>query len=121
MKSLLACLVVSVVLALSVSSSQAAQDGTGLLGEYFDNPDITSPVFSRLDPNIDFNWGDAAPGPGMGADSFSVRWTGWVKPRYTETYTFYVNSDDGVRVWLNGVLILDNWVEQPPTTVASVP
>jgi glucose/arabinose dehydrogenase len=119
-------IVLSFIIILGVTSilpesHAAAGDGTGLLGEYFNNPDLTAPVFSRLDPNIDFNWGEAAPGPGIDADTFSVRWTGWVKPRFSETYTFYANTDDGVRVWLNGVLILDNWVDQPPTTVSSIP
>ena len=35
------------------------------------------------------------------SDTFSVRWTGQVQPQFTETYTFYTQSDDGVRLWVN--------------------
>lgn len=51
----------------------------------------------------------------MGADTFSVRWVGQVRPRYSETYTFYTQSDDGVRLWVNGTLIIDSWVNQSLT------
>jgi hypothetical protein len=51
----------------------------------------------------------------MGADSFSVRWIGQVEPLYSETYTFYTNTDDGVRLWVDGQLIVDHWVDQSPT------
>jgi len=47
--------------------------------------------------------------------NYSVRWTGQVQPLYSETYTFYANTDDGVRLWVNGVLLIDNWVNQGAT------
>ena len=43
----------------------------------------------------------------MGADTFSVRWQGRVEPRFTEDYTFYVKADDGVRLWVNGELLVN--------------
>ncbi|MGO4695603.1 PA14 domain-containing protein [Paenibacillus sp. 2TAB26] len=51
----------------------------------------------------------------MDADTFSVRWTGKVKPQYTGTYTFYTSSDDGVRLWVNNQLIINKWVDQATT------
>ena len=88
---------------------------TGLTGTYFDNIDLTAPVLARTDATIDFDWGGGSPDPAIGPDTFSVRWTGRVKPRYSETYTFYTVSDDGVRLWVNGVQVINNWTDHPPT------
>jgi len=46
----------------------------------------------------------------MNADSFSVRWTGFIAPLYSETYTFYSKSDNGRRVWINNQLVIDKWL-----------
>jgi len=50
------------------------------------------------------------------ADYFGCRIVGFISPRYSETYTFYVTSDDGVRVWFNGKLVVDAWKDQGATT-----
>lgn len=89
--------------------------GDGLSGEYFDNSDFTTLAFTRVDATVNFDWGSGSPDPSMGADTFSIRWTGEVQPRYSETYTFYTTSDDGVRLWVNDVLLIDNWTDHPPT------
>jgi hypothetical protein len=89
--------------------------GDGLKGEYFDNMDFTSPKFTRTDANINFNWGSGSPASGMGADTFSVRWTGKIMPKDSGTYTFYTTSDDGVRLWINGQLVINNWTVHAPT------
>ncbi len=47
----------------------------------------------------------------LGRGNFSVRWTGKAEPRYSETYTFHAVSNDGVRLWVDGQLIVDNWTE----------
>src|SRR5690606_41671999 len=49
-------------------------------------------------------------------DTFSVRWSGQVLAQYSETYSFYVTADDGVRLWVDGKLIIDNWNAQPEKT-----
>ncbi|CAA9486139.1 MAG: internalin, putative [uncultured Solirubrobacteraceae bacterium] len=100
------------LLALAGGSSVAtgADPATGLKAEYFDATDLTgSPVVTRIDPTIDFNWGLSEPVPGVG-DTFSVRWTGTVTPRYTERYTLSVTSDDGIRLYIDGQLVLDDWL-----------
>ncbi|MBN2315813.1 MAG: hypothetical protein JXM79_17925, partial [Sedimentisphaerales bacterium] len=58
----------------------------------------------------DFNWGGASPGPGVDAPLFSVRWTGMLNVPYAETYTFYANVYEAVRLWVNDQLIIDNWM-----------
>jgi glucose/arabinose dehydrogenase len=85
----------------------------GLSGEYFDNADLTHFVLKRVDPTIDFNWSSTSPDARIGPDTFSARWTGAITPNYSETYTFSVVSDDGVRLWINNQLIIDRWVNQP--------
>ena len=89
--------------------------GTGLKGEYFDAMNLTSLFTTRTDATVNFDWGEAAPVSGMGVDSFSVRWTGQVQACYTQTYTFYTNSDDGIRLWVNGQQVINNWTDHGPT------
>ncbi len=89
--------------------------GTGFEGNYYDNIDFTAPKLLRNDATIDFDWGSGSPDASMGADTFSVRWTGFVQPRYSATYTFSTTSDDGVRLWVNNVLLIDNWTDHAAT------
>ena len=109
----------------SVTSSQAqlvvtatavaAGNGGGLRGLYYDNTDFSALRVSRLDGPINFDWGTGSPDGSVGADAFAVRWTGQVQPRYSQTYTFYTTTDDGVRLWVNGVLLIDHWTDQGGT------
>ena len=93
-----------------------AGTGTGLRGDYFDNRDFSALKLTRVDATIDYDWGLGSPASGIGADTFSTRWTGQVQPRSSGTYTFFTSMDDGVRLWVNDVLIVDDFVEHPPTT-----
>jgi len=93
--------------------------GTGLFAQYFDNQDLTAPKLSRVDNAINFDWVYGSPDPLIAPDTFSVRWTGKVEPLYSESYTFYTVSDDGVRLWVNGQLVIDNWTDHSATENAS--
>jgi hypothetical protein len=73
---------------------------------------FTTLVLTRTDPRIDFNWGAGSPDTAVNADIFSARWTGEVEAAFTETYTFYTRIDDGVRLWIDGVLLVDSWIDQ---------
>jgi hypothetical protein len=88
---------------------------TGLSADYYNNIDFTALTLTRIDAIVNFDWGLGAPAAGIGADTFSVRWSGYVVPLYTQTYTFYTQSDDGVRLWVNGVQIINNWTDHPST------
>jgi glucose/arabinose dehydrogenase len=90
--------------------------GTGLTGTYYDNVDFTGVSITRTDPQVSFNWGSGSPDPAIGPDTFSVRWTGQVQPLYSESYTFTTISDDGVRLWVNGQLVIDSWINQAATS-----
>ena len=96
------------------NDSVSAQ-GDGLLGEYFNNQNLTSRFLFRTDDTINFDWGTGTPATGMGADTFSVRWTGQIEAEFNETYTFRTTSDDGVRLWVDGQLIIDQWNDHAPT------
>ena len=90
-------------------------NGTGLLAQYFDDLNFSNLLVSRTDATIDFAWGTGSPVLGIASDTFSVRWTGLIEPLYSETYTFHTMTDDGVRLWVNDQLIIDQWVLQGDT------
>ncbi len=81
-------------------------------GEYFNNPYLSGPpVFTRLDKGINFNWGWGGPRPCMPHDNFSVRWISEINFRAGGQYVFYARTDDGVRLWVDGRLIIDLWYD----------
>jgi Tol biopolymer transport system component len=104
-------------------TSTFPNSGTGLRGQYFDNADFTLRRYFRLNPTINFNWGTASPDPfpipAIAADTFSVRWVGKVEPLYSEAYTFYVTHNDGVRLWVNGQQLINNWTNQTAAVTSS--
>src|SRR6185369_8914512 len=105
-------------------NSSAIGTGIGLRGAYWSNTTaaaFTTPGFSvppslvRTDAVVNFNFGNGSPDPKISSNTFTARWTGAVQPQFNETYTFYTTTDDGVRLWINGQLLIDHWVDQGPT------
>lgn len=90
---------------------------SGLIAEYYNEKDLSQLALVRSDAAIDFDWSEGSPDASMASDTFSVRWTGQITPQFSQTYTFYARSDDGVRLWIDGQLIIDQWVNQAPTEV----
>jgi glucose/arabinose dehydrogenase len=88
--------------------------GNGLSATYWDNQDFTGTTVTRVDPTVNFDWGAGSPAAGIDINTFSARWTGQVQARVTGTHTFYTVSDDGVRLWINGVLVINNWTDHAP-------
>ena len=100
--------------ALEAVERRVMLDATGTFtGTYFNNGDLTGPVATQDDAQINFDWGKASPASGVDPSTFSVRWTGKIKPTYSETYTFTTTADDGVRLWVNGQLLIDWWSDWP--------
>ena len=92
------------------------REGGGVRADYFKGMNFENLVLNRVDPQIDFDWGDpGSPEPSVGDDNFSVRWSGQVEAAFTETYTFYARTDDGVRLWVEGLQLVDNWVDRSAT------
>jgi beta-glucosidase len=82
----------------------------GLTGEYYDNADLLGkPVLVRTDEGLDFDWGLGSPDPRIPCDDFSVRWTGKLVPPESGAYELRLSTDDGVRLWLDGELLVDAW------------
>lgn len=89
-------------------------------GEYFSNTNLSgSPLMVRDDGTgfINFNWGMGGPSNGcnLGADNFSVRWTRTVNIASSGYYRFNMAADDGMRVYIDGALMLDKWIVQSAT------
>jgi transcriptional regulator CtsR len=98
------------------TTTQSGGTGTGLYGEYFNNQNLSgAPTLTRTDAMVDFNFGTGSPHASLPSDNFSVRWTGKVQPQFSETYTFYTYNDDGARLWVNGVQLVNDWTGHPAT------
>ena len=99
-----------------VWSFTTAKEGGGVKAQYYNGMNFENLVLTRIDPQINFNWGDpGSPDASVNVDQFSARWTGEVEAAFTETYTFYTSSDDGARLWVNGVQLVDSWIDQGTT------
>lgn len=87
-------------------------------GEYFNNRDLSGgAAFTRQDSAINFNWGWGSPsGPQICQDNFSVRWTGRFNFVCSANYRITATVDDGIRVWVDGNLVMDEWREQSVRT-----
>jgi len=86
--------------------------GTGLKGEYFDNLNFTNLKLTRTDAQVNFDWGTGSPNALIAADTFSVRWSGLLLVPETGTYTFSTLNSDGVRLYVNGLPVIDDYVDQ---------
>ena len=99
----------------SPTPAPAGSGGTGLTGSYFNTTNLSGPALTRTDPTVNFSWGTGPPAAEVRPDNFSVRWTGQIQPLYSETYRLYTLSDDGVRLWVNGHLLVNNWTDHSAT------
>ena len=114
----------SVVVHLDVAPIGVAPgNGTGLLGAYYTTHfpsnafiSATGPTLSRVDPSVDFDFGAGSPSPSVSTNNYTTRWTGQVQALGDDTYTFSTISDDGVRLWVNGQILVDNWTAHAPVT-----
>ena len=111
-----------------VASTQTISEGlfmtgqqVGIKGEYFNDKDLSGePVLTRIDKSIDFDWGTGSPDDRVNPDHFSVRWTGKLKVPSSGRFGFSANVDDGVRVFVGGRAIIDNWPDHVGTSVGSI-
>ncbi len=100
---------------------QALSAVTGLRGRYYGGENFDTLLAERVDTTVNFDWGNNQPPlPGVPSAPFTARWEGFVTPSYSETYTFSVEHDDGVKLWVNDVLIIDQWVAGPGTHTGAI-
>ncbi len=100
---------------------KTAGPNAGAKASYYKGMNFEELVLTRTDPQIDFNWGTGAPDPAVGVDKYSVKWVAELEAAFSDTYTLWAQSDDGVRVWLDGELIIDRWIDQSATWAESQP
>ncbi len=112
----------------------AVPSGSGLTGYYYTSTsalinagynaanlfNAANLEITRTDPQVDFVWTNTTPGTGINTTYFTVRWLGQVQPQYSETYFFDTSTDDGVKLWVNGQLIIDGWPKQTADRIASI-
>ena len=100
-----------------------ANSSSGYLGQYWNTPNAgtaptiptTAPTLTRNDAAINFDWGTGSPDPSITIEHFVARWTKTTS--FTAgTYTFTATADDGIRVYIDGALLIDKWIDQGPTT-----
>jgi hypothetical protein len=111
-------------------SGSSTPNGTGLKGDYYNDPDATTHltggiVSTILTTQINFSedgvesaskWPKLIVPAFPDNNTFSVRWTGQLVPAKTAVYTLYTVSDDGVRLYINGQAVINNWGDHSPTT-----
>jgi beta-glucosidase len=97
-----------------MTPSNTSQGTEGLWGEYFAGTKPEGkPVLARCDKRIDFNWGYDSPHPKLhrvdDKNTFSIRWTGYLLPPETGVYHLKLINNDGIRLYVNDKLLIDNW------------
>ncbi len=84
--------------------------------EYFNNVDLSgAPTVVRNDSVVSFDWGFGSPAPAIQVDNFSARWTRTLNFS-AGVYRFHTRTDDGLRLWVDGALVINRWYDQSPTT-----
>ncbi|RYF62604.1 MAG: signaling protein, partial [Cytophagaceae bacterium] len=91
---------------LIVVSAWAQQ---GLKGEYYTGTNFEHKVFTRMDPQLNYNWRGRSPAPGLSESYYSIRWTGKLLAPASGEYRLYAKVDDGIRIWVGNKLVVNSW------------
>lgn len=87
--------------------------GDGFRGEYFNGYAFNQAVRSQVDFTINFFYdGHKPPVAGVRPQMFSVRWSGQLLAPVSGYYTFSSVADDGVRIWVGGLKVMEEWREK---------
>jgi uncharacterized repeat protein (TIGR01451 family) len=109
------------LLAFFPAEAQVIGTGNGLCAAYYSGENFNTFYYNELDPTINFNWPGNGVSPNNGSvtipnGDYSVKWTGMIQASYSEPYTFCTVTDDGGRLWINGIEITNGWVDQAATS-----
>jgi mannan endo-1,4-beta-mannosidase len=94
----------------------------GLLAQYYNNINLTgNPVVERVDKNINFIWGNKTPHPRI-TKGFSARWQGQIILDKSSDYVFTLQSDEGLKFFIDGILLINTWSmrNRPPQSSAKI-
>jgi hypothetical protein len=106
-------------LLMSAATAPAIGAGNGLSAFYYNNMTLSgTPTVTEVDPTVNFDAPSGQDLPALPATQWSAKWEGQVQAQYSETYTFTTVSDDGVRLYVNGQEIINDWGVHAPTTDA---
>jgi beta-glucosidase len=93
----------------------------GFKAEYFNNKELQGqPALVRNDEQVNFDWSRGRPAPEINEDGFSARWTGKFTPPESGAYQLGAMADDGVRVYLDGKLLIDAWTGNQASQIRTV-
>lgn len=96
--------------------TDSSGNSRGLRADYFNNQRLESaPVATRTEAAVNHNWPDTPGIAGLGADHFSARYTGYVRPAKSGRWTLAVRGDDGFRLWVDGKKVIDLWEDHGAT------
>ena len=96
-------------------------DNSTFLGEYYSSPgtggspDFGDLVLTREDDVINFEWGGGSPDNSIPNDDFQIRWSATIEAETAGNYNFRSYTDDGLRLYIDGQLVIDYWQDQGPT------
>jgi hypothetical protein len=106
-------------------NTAAAGAGSGLIGQYWANPsgaafnDIVAAApatLTRTNDTLNFDWGANTLDPLAGQANCIARWTGSLQPQYDDTYEFTLIAAGGTRLWINGQLVINDWMAHSSAT-----
>jgi hypothetical protein len=84
-----------------------ALDGMGITGQYFGDANFQNLISTQVDRTVDFFWGTSVPDPRFKSTNFSARWSGFIVPEYSETYTFSTLADSRAQLLVGKKLVLN--------------
>jgi hypothetical protein len=105
------------VASASYNNTSASGHGIGLMGRYWSGPGFdTPPTLTRTDAVVNFDWPAAGPVPAASPNGFTARWEGSVRAQSSDTYQLMTVTRGGVRLWINGRLLIDDWTARASWT-----
>jgi hypothetical protein len=102
---------------VSAPPSASARESGSFAAVFFHDPNLKEVAFTRRDPSVAFDWESDAPAEGFQTDHFSASWEGNLAIERAGKYDFYLTSDDGSRLSIDGSLVIDNWGNHGPLTM----
>ncbi len=102
-------IILFILIIIFLNFNNIIADGNGLCADYYAGKDFDIFYYNQVDPVVNFHWDEGVVPPGLPTGPFSIRWHGKVLPLVSGVHNFCTYADDGTRLWVNGVLLVDDW------------